>query len=96
MKLANPSLHSLLMEENKRLWMEVFKNLKRLWTCMKTWQKGVCIAAVVGVATPFAIVGGLAIAGFGAGGVVAGSAAAVAQAGIGNVAAGSLFASKSK
>ena len=43
---------------------------------MKTWQKGVCIGAVVGVAAPFAIVGGLAVAGFGAGGVVAGSAAA--------------------
>ena len=63
---------------------------------MKTWQKGVCIGAVVGVAAPFAIVGGLAVAGFGAGGVVAGSAAAGAQAAIGNVAAGSLFASKSK
>ena len=52
--------------------------------------------AVVGVAAPFAIVGGLAIAGFGAWGVVAGSPAAVAQAAIGNVAANSLFASKSK
>ena len=32
---------------------------------MKTWQKGVCIGAAVGVAAPFAIVGGLAVAGFG-------------------------------
>ena len=90
MKLANPSRYE------QSLLMKVFKNLKRLWTCMKTWQKGVCIGAAVGVAAPFAIVGGLAVAGFGAGGVVAGSAAAGAQAAIGNVAAGSLFASKSK
>ena len=75
------------------LLMEVFKNLKRLWTCMKTWQKGVCIGAIVWVAAPFAIFGGLAIVGFGAGGVVAGSLAALYQ---GTVAAGSLFASKSK
>ena len=63
---------------------------------MKTWQKGVCIGAVVVVAVPFAIFGGLAIVGFGPGGVVPGSLAALYQAAVGNVAAGSLFASKSK
>ena len=57
---------------------------------------GPCIGAVVGVAAPFVIYGGLAIFGFGAAGVVAGTKAAAAQAAIGNVAANSLFASKSK
>lgn len=46
------------------------------------------VAAGVGLAAPAVV---LASAGFGAGGVVAGSAAATWQASIGNVAAGSLF-----
>ena len=55
---------------------------------------GLAIGASVGVAAPAIIVGGLGLVGFGAGGVMAGSAAAGIQATIGNVAAGSLFASK--
>ena len=66
---------------------------------METWQKGVCIVAVAGlaatVAAPFVIGGGLAMYGFGPGGVVAGTKAAVAHAAIGNVAAASTSASKS-
>ncbi len=58
------------------------------------WKKGLLIGLGVGVAAPVAITGGLALAGFGAGGVVAGSVAAGIQSAIGNVAAGSLFASK--
>ena len=54
---------------------------------------GVGVGAAVGVATPVVVVGGLALTGFGAGGVVAGSVAAGIQSSIGSVAAGSLFAS---
>lgn len=46
------------------------------------------VAAAVSILCPLA----LGLAGFGAGGIVAGSAAAAWQASIGNVAAGSLFA----
>lgn len=56
-------------------------------------QKGLLIGLGVGVAAPAAIVGGLALVGFGAGGVVAGSIAAAIQSSIGSVAAGSAFAS---
>ena len=55
---------------------------------------GVGVGAAVGVAAPVAVLGGLALTGFGAGGVVAGSVAAGIQSYIGSVAAGSLFASK--
>ena len=55
---------------------------------------GVGVGAAVGVAAPVAVLGGLALTGFGAGGVVAGSVAAGIQSSIGSVAAGSLFASK--
>ena len=55
---------------------------------------GIGVGAAVGVAAPLAVVGGLAVTGFGAGGVVAGSIAAGIQSSIGSVAAGSLFASK--
>ena len=50
---------------------------------------GLCIGVAATVAAPFVIGGGLAMYGFGAGGVVAGTKAAVAHAAIGNVAAGS-------
>ena len=55
---------------------------------------GVGVGAAVGVAAPVAVAAGLAVTGFGAGGVVAGSVAAGIQSSIGSVAAGSLFASK--
>lgn len=48
-------------------------------------------AKIVGVGTAV-VGGGLMLAGFGAGGIVAGSVAAGIQSGIGNVAAGSVFA----
>ena len=51
------------------------------------------VGAAVGVAAPVVVLGGLALTGFGAGGVVAGSVAAAIQSSIGSVAAGSLFAS---
>ena len=54
------------------------------------------VATVVGasIAAPLIVTGGLAIAGFGAAGVGAGTLVAGIQAGIGNVVAGSWFAGK--
>ena len=56
---------------------------------------GLGVGVAAGVAAPLAATAALGAAGFSAGGVVAGSIAAGIQASIGNVAAGSLFASKS-
>ena len=52
------------------------------------------VATIVGasIAGPLVITGGLALLGFGAAGVGAGTLAAGIQSGIGNVVAGSLFA----
>ena len=54
------------------------------------------VATIVGasIAGPLVITGGLALAGFGAAEVGAGTLAAGIQSGIGNVVAGSLFAGK--
>ena len=56
---------------------------------------GVAIVARVGVSAPLVATVALGVAGFSAVGVVPGSVAAATQASIGNVAAGSLFSSKS-
>ena len=56
---------------------------------------GLGIGVAAGVAAPLVATAALGVAGFSPVGVVAGSAAAAVQASIGNVAAGSLFASKS-
>ena len=56
---------------------------------------GVAIVATVGVTAPVVATVALGMAGFSAVGVVANSVAAATQASIGNVAAGSLFSSKS-
>ena len=56
---------------------------------------GLGVGVAAGVAAPLAATAALGAVGFSAGGVVAGSIAAGIQASIGNVAAGSLFASKS-
>ena len=56
---------------------------------------GLGVGGAAGATAPFAITAALGLAGFSAGGVVAGSVATGAQAAIGNVAAGSFFARKS-
>ena len=56
---------------------------------------GLGIGVAAGVAAPLAATAALGLAGFSAGGVVAGSVATGAQAAIGNVAAGSFFSRKS-
>ena len=56
---------------------------------------GLAIGATVGVTVPLVATVALGVAGFSAVGVVANSVAAATQASIGNVAAGSLFSSKS-
>ena len=67
------------------------EDLEKLETLRKA-----AIGLGVGVAAPWIATAALGVAGFSAGGVVAGSTAAGIQASIGNVAAGSAFASRSQ
>lgn len=80
--------HSLLSNTTTTMVSFFEKNKKILKRVGIGAGLGLGVATLGLVAVPVA----LGAAGFGAGGVVAGSAAAAIQAGIGNVAAGSLFA----
>ena len=85
--------NKMLLRTSSERWVELQDSFSPTLTKVGI---GLGVGAVAGLAVPLVATAALGVAGFSAGGVGAGSIAAGIQASIGNVAAGSVFASRSQ